>query len=118
MDYHHLGLGTASSLIRSIRIADWGASVLVDCIYDPLGERRVISYHSGGCSQLRIDIIPDAPVHEQEADLLSISLGQAGGRQPAVLTTDLFELHVTYQEFQCIRPGEAAELSGWKVTLR
>lgn len=108
MDYYRLGLGSASSLIRSFRIADWGASVLVDCIYDPLGERKGYQLSFRGCSQLRIDMIPDAPVHEQEADLLGISLGQEGGRQPAVLTTDLFELNVTYQQFQCIKPGQTA----------
>src|SRR5437773_7556497 len=29
MDYHRLGLGSASSLIKSVRIADWGACVVV-----------------------------------------------------------------------------------------
>jgi hypothetical protein len=108
MDYHRLGLGTASSLVQSVRIAHWGAIVLVDCIYDPLGERKGYQLSFRGCSQLRIDMMPDAPVQEQEADLLGISLGQEGGRQPAVLTTDLFELHVTYQQFQCIKDGDAA----------
>jgi hypothetical protein len=111
VDYHRLGLGSASSLIRSFRIADWGASVLLDCIYDPLGERKGYQLSFRGCSQLRIDMMPDAPVQEQEADLLGISLGQEGGRRPAILTTDLFELHLTYQEFQCIKPGQAAGAS-------
>ncbi len=105
MDYHRLGLGSASSLVRSARIADWGATVLVDCVYDPMGERQGYQLSFRGCSQLRIDMLPGAPVQEQDADLLGISLGQEGGRQPAVLTTDLFEMHVTYQQFQCIRDG-------------
>jgi len=103
MDYHRLGLGNASSLVQSFRIADWGATVLVECIYDPLGERRSYQLSFRDCSQVKIDLVPDAPVQEQEADLLGISLGQEGGRQPAVLTTDLFELHVTYQQFQCLK---------------
>ncbi len=103
MDYHRLGLGSASSLVRAVRLADWGATVLVECIYDPLGERRSYQLSFRGCSQLKIDLMPDAPVHEPEADLIGISLGQEGGRQPAVLTTDLFELHVTYQQFQCLK---------------
>ena len=106
MDYHLLGLGTASSLVRSVRFTDWGASVLVDCIYDPLGERKGYQLSFRGCSQLRIDMMPEAPVQEQQADLLGIRMGQEGGRQPAILTTDLFELHVTYQQFQCIKPGQ------------
>lgn len=101
MDYHRLGLGNASSLVRSIQITDWGARVLVDCIYDPLGERKPYQLAFHGCSQLSIDLMPDAPVQEQEADLLGISLGQEGGRQPAVLTTDLFELQVRYQQWHC-----------------
>lgn len=108
MDYHRLGLGSASSLVRSIRITDWGASVQVDCIYDPLGKRKGYRLSFQGCSQLRIDMMPDALVQEQEADLLGISLGQEDGRRPAVLTTDLFELRVTYQQFQCIEDEAAA----------
>jgi hypothetical protein len=107
MDYHHLGLGRASSLVRSIRLVQWGATVLVDCIYDPLGERKNYQLSFRGCSQIRIDMMPDAPVQEAEADLIGISLGQEGGCQPAVLTTDLFELHVSYQQFQCIKDGGA-----------
>ena len=108
MDYHRLGLGSSSSLVRAVRIIDWGAIVLVDCIYDPLGERKGYHLSFQGCSQLRIDMMPNAPVREQEADLLGISLGQKGNRQPAVLTTDLFELHVEYQEFQCVMDGDEA----------
>lgn len=111
MDYHLLGLGNASSLVRSLRLADWGATVLVECLYDPLGIRRTYQLLFRGCSQLRIDMMPDASVHEPEADLLGISLGRDGGRQPAVLTTDLFELHVTYQQFQCIKPEQASKVS-------
>ena len=105
MDYHLLELGSASSLVRSVRIVHWGATILVDCVYDPLGERKGYQLSFQGCSQLRIDMMPDAPVREQEADLLGISLGQESGRQPAVLTTDLFELHVTYEHFQCLEDG-------------
>ena len=111
MDYHRLGLGSASSLVRSVRIADWGATVLVDSIYDPLGDRKAYQLSFRGCSQLRIDLMPDAPVQEQEADLLGISLGQEGNRQPAVLTTDLFELHVRYQQLQCIKSGQSDRCS-------
>lgn len=106
MDYYRLGLGESSSLIQSVRIADWGASVLVDCICDPLGERKAYQLSFQGVSHLTIDMIPDAPIQEREADLIGINLGQEGGRQPAVLTTDLFELHVTYERFQCIQPGQ------------
>lgn len=115
MDYHRLGLGTASSLVRSLHIADWGTTVLVECIYDPLDERKNYQLSFQGCSQVRIDPMPDAPTQEPEADLLGISLGKEGGRQPAVLTTDLFELHVTYQQFQCIKPDFNAR-STQKVT--
>jgi len=108
MDYQRLGLGSASSLICSMRIADWGTTLLVDCIYDPMGERKGYQLAFWGCTQLRIDMMPGAPIHEQEADLLGISLGQDGWRQPAILTTDLFELHVHYHQFQCIKPGQAA----------
>jgi len=111
MDYHRLGLGSASSLVRSLRLADWGATVLLECLYDPLGERRSYQLSFRGCSQLRIDMMPGAPLQEPEADLLGISLGQEGGRQPAILTTDLFELHVTYQQFQCLKPGQPTEVS-------
>ena len=107
MDYHRLGLGSASSLVRSVRIADGGATILVECVYDPLGERESYQLSFRGCSRMVIDRMPDAPVQELDADLLGISLGQDRGRQPAVLTTDLFELHIVYQQVQCIKSGQA-----------
>jgi hypothetical protein len=82
-------------------LVHWGATVLVDCIYDPLGDRKAYQLSFQGCSQIRIDMIPDPPVRKHEADLIGISLGQEG--QPAVLTTDLFEMHVTYQQFECLK---------------
>lgn len=103
MDYHRLGLGSASSLVRSIRITDWGATIMVDCIYDPIGVRKRFQLLFRDCSQARIDVMPDAPKHEQEADLIGIRLGEDNHRLPAVLTTDLFELHVSYGQFQCIK---------------
>lgn len=111
MDYYRLGLGKASSLVESFRLVDWGATVLVECLYDPLGERERYQLLFQGCSSLRIDMIPDAPIHELEADLIGISLGEENGRQPAILTTDLFELHLIYQQFQCIKPGQMAKVS-------
>jgi hypothetical protein len=101
LDYHRLGLGTASSLVRSVRLVHWGAIVLVDCIYDPLGDQKAYQLSFQGCSQIRIDMVPDQPAGKHEPDLIGISLGQEEGLQPAVLTTDLFELHVTYQQFEC-----------------
>jgi hypothetical protein len=103
MDYHRLGLGTASSLVRAVRLADWGAHVLVECIYDPLGERKNYQLSFLGCSQLALAMVPAAAVQEPDAELIGISLGQDGGRQPAILTTDLFEMHITYQQFQCLK---------------
>lgn len=103
MDYHRLGLGTASSLIRSVQLIHWGTIVQVDCIYDPLGDQKTYQLSFQGCSQIRIDMVADPPVRTHEADLIGISLGQDGCPQTAVLATDLFELHVTYQRFECLK---------------
>jgi hypothetical protein len=84
-------------------LVHWGAIVLVDCIYDPLGEQKAYQLSFQGCSQIRIDMVPDQPAGKHEADLIGISLGQKEGLQPAVLTTDLFELRVTYQQFRCVK---------------
>jgi len=110
VDYHRLGLGASSSLIQALHISDWGASVLLDCIYEPSGEQYPYQLSFQGCSQLRIDMMPDKGGEEQEADLLGISLGLDDNRSPAILTTDLFELHVTYGQFQCIKPRPSARL--------
>jgi hypothetical protein len=110
MDYHRLGLGRASSIVRSVRIVDWGATVIVDCVYDPTGEARHYQLSFQGCSQSRIDVMPDAPVHESQADLIGICLGHDRRRGPAILTTDLFELHVSYDQFQCIQREKTVAL--------
>src|SRR5262245_58662354 len=110
MDYHRLGLGNASSLIHALRISDWGASVLFDCIYDPLGERKEYQLSFRGCSRLQVEMLPGAPLSEPQADLIGITLGQPEGRKPAVVTTDLFEVQITYREFHCIKAGHAVAL--------
>lgn len=103
MDYQRLGLGDASSLVRDFRIADWGTTLIVDCTYDPLGEQTKYQLTFLECSQLRIDALPNAPVDEEEAEMIGLTLGECDYRQPAVLTTDLFEMHVSYGRFQCVK---------------
>lgn len=116
MDYHRLGLGNASSLVVALRLVAWGKNIIVDCIYDPLGERRDYQLAFDECSQLRIDSLASGPVGEPQADLIGITLGDDNHRTPAVLTTDLFELHVRYGQFRCIQFGHGSRAPGLVTT--
>lgn len=106
MEYHLLNLGLASSVVRSVLIARWGTQVRVECIYDPLEEQKEYQLLFNDCSRVVMDVLPGTDYGEEVADLLGIVLGEPGGSRPAILTTDLFEMHITYGHFECIKGGE------------
>ncbi len=77
-------------------MSNWGSKVVLACLDDPL-TRRAYEYVFTDCQELRWYLDESGgPLPAKEADIIGFNLGQNGNREPAVLTTDLFELSVKY----------------------
>ena len=84
------------SLVTAIQVRNWASKVTLTCLDDP-ATRRMYELVFTRCREIRWsndDAVtsPDAT----EADVIGFCPGQASYVEPAVLTTDLFELSVLY----------------------
>jgi hypothetical protein len=99
MEYNLLNLGTETSLIKAVTVSKWGANVKIACLYDPLGTRQPYEMVFQDCQELQWNIIEQANVDEPTADLIGFIRGEEYYRKPAVITTDTFELSISYKIF-------------------
>jgi hypothetical protein len=108
-DYAKLGLGTQTSLIKTLMVKAWGTEVRLECLYDPLGERipYLITFHD--CQEIRWDVHDPEIADDLEADLIGISLGLNKNQEPAVIYTDIFELAISYGDFSLETAGLAVQ---------
>lgn len=97
-DYHLLGLGGFTSLIKSINISLWGNEITFQCLYNP---EEPIPYKIifKDCQEIRWDVYDSELANELQADLFGISLGEDHHRKPALITTDIFEISILYGQF-------------------
>lgn len=96
------------ALITAVRILDWGRRVIVEGVDDPV-TRNDFQIDFGDCRELRWSLYEDAPVDDAEADVIGICLGRDHHREPAVVTTDLFELSIRYGSVETRRVISAPE---------
>ncbi|VXD15229.1 conserved hypothetical protein [Planktothrix serta PCC 8927] len=97
-DYHLLGLGGFTSLIKSINVSLWGNEITFQCLYNP---EEPIPYQIifKDCQEIRWDVYDSELANELQADLFGISLGEDHHRKPALITTDIFEISILYDQF-------------------
>ena len=98
-DYHLLKLGGLTSLITSVNVSLWGNEVTLECVYDPTHNRLPYVLVFQDCQDIRWSVHDSEEVHEPEADLIGFSMGAESHQKPAVITTDIFELSITYGSF-------------------
>lgn len=98
-DYNLLGLGKLTSLVTNVNVSLWGAEVLLECVYDPTGNRLPYKLTFRDCREIRWDVHDPEAVSDLEADLIGISLGEDAHQKPAVIHTDIFEISVLYGSF-------------------
>ena len=55
-DYNLLGLGGLTSLVTNVNVCWWGNEVLVECLYDPTGDRLPYSLLFKDCREIRWDV--------------------------------------------------------------
>jgi hypothetical protein len=82
------------SLITNLQVDRWGRELVVEGLDDPFTRRKVRLVFRV-CRDIRWSNHEEAR-YESEADVVDLCLGQGDFREPAVITTDLFELTVEY----------------------
>jgi hypothetical protein len=95
---HRSEVGFAPSLVTDIEIGDWGSELVLSCLDDPL-TRRGYEVVFRGCREIRWSLY-DAASDATEADVIGFCAGTPEHAEPAVLTTDLFELSVLYDRVE------------------
>lgn len=95
-DYTLLGLGELTSIVTGINISAWGSQVLLECIYDPIGDSLPYQLLFQRCREVHFEIHDLEEIGEFEADLIGISLGENDYKQPAIIHTDIFEISLLY----------------------
>lgn len=103
-DYNLLGLGELTSQVTNVKVSLWGAEVLLECVYDPTGNRLPYQLTFQECREIRWDVHDSEAAQDLEADLIGISLGEDAHRKPAVIHTDIFEISLLYGSFSLHQP--------------
>ncbi|UNU23803.1 hypothetical protein [Microcoleus vaginatus] len=98
-DYNLLNLGGLTSLVTNIKVSLWGNEVLLECLYDPTGERLPYSLVFQDCREIRWEVHDEEEIEEPEADLIGIHLGEDAHRTAALIHTDIFEISLLYGSF-------------------
>ena len=107
-DYHLLKLGGLTSLITSVNVFLWGNEVSIECVYDPTGDRLPYVLVFQDCQDIRWSVHESEKVHDLEADIIGFYMGAESHQKPAVITTDIFELSITYCSFLLKKADETA----------
>lgn len=108
MDYALLDLGKAASLVTDVLVTNWGGSVVVSCLYEPLGSSQPYQLIFQDCLEVRWQVIELEDVQESAADLIGFSIGAGAYQEAAVLTTDVFELSIIYGSFILQKNGKGS----------
>lgn len=98
-DYHLLGLGNLTSLVTGVQLRLWGSEMLIQCLYDPLNRQPYLLVFRD-CREIHWNVHESGAIQDSEANLFGILLGQDKHRQPAVITTDIFEVSILYGHFE------------------
>lgn len=97
-DYPLLNLGGLTSLIKTVNVSLWGNEITFECLYNP---ENPIPYQMvfKDCQEIQWTVHDLELVNELQADLFGISLGENHHRKSAVITTDIFEISILYDQF-------------------
>jgi len=89
------------SLVTGIQIRNWGSELVLRCLDDP-STRRTYELLFTRCREIRwsVDDAAVALEDEVEADVIGFCVGREGYAEPAVLTTDLFEVSILYDRIE------------------
>lgn len=99
MDVYTSIIGKNTSLIEDITISVPGDHVCLRCIYDPQGQQKKYKLIFRRCREAKWSILESSEIDPKYADLLGITWEMNGNnRKSSIITTDLFELFIDYDE--------------------
>ena len=104
-DYHLLGLGDFTSVVTEVQVRLWGSEVSIQCLYDP-ATCQPYSLLFTDCREIRWNVHDSGAIRDSEANLIGFLLGQEDHQQPAVITTDIFEIFILYGRFEIKRVAD------------
>jgi hypothetical protein len=97
------GLPPDGFLIADVQIDQWGRryrlSLLVD---DVLDVRAFLVFEQ--VQHAHWEVVGDDDLRGRDSvQVIGFDPGEPDGRRPAIITTDLFELYLTYQQWRLVR---------------
>ena len=95
------------SLITDVQIRQWGREITIHGLDDP-STRHPLQLVFRDCEEIRWTSHDCGTDAEVEADVIGLCPGHAGYAEPAVVTTDLFEVSIRYRSLDV----EYSEISG------
>ena len=98
-DYELLKVGGLTSLVTNVNVSLWGNEVVLECIYDPTGDRSPYSLVFQDCRLITWEVHDEEEIQEPEADLIGFHLGEDAHRKAALIHTDIFEISILYGSF-------------------
>lgn len=117
-DYELLNVGGLTSLVTNVNVSLWGNEVVLECIYDPTGDRTPYSLVFQDCRFITWEVHDEEEVKEPEADLIGIHLGEDAHRKAALIHTDIFEISILYGSFSvCKRENFHAATAELKTEI-
>jgi hypothetical protein len=83
-------------MVTGVDVKLWGNTLLISCLYAPLSDRRPFQLVFSDTREITWHVHDTNALEECTSDLTGFILGEGGHSKPAIITTDIFELHVLY----------------------
>jgi hypothetical protein len=96
-EYALLGVGEAASWLTAVTVSCWGNTVVIAC---ETGTGQLYRLIYRDCRHLEWEVYGPEDATATVANLIGIKLGQKAHVEPAVITTDIFELAILYESFE------------------
>jgi hypothetical protein len=100
--FEALNLARGAWLINELTVNQWGIELTIHALYDPEEADTQFQITFKDCRKTVWDAfdVEDAIAENNalQADVIGMDIGEAQHRKPAVITTDLFEIAITYGE--------------------
>ena len=110
-DYQLLGLGNIASVITKVEVNSWGNELCVSGLCDPLGHGQAYRLIFSNAKEIKWLVHDSDDLEEATVDFIGFIIGENNHRQPAIITTTVFEIFVLYESLAIDVGWETREIS-------
>jgi len=97
--FNILGMPLGGLFVTEFRLKQWGKELEVHFRYNPHTDDKPFTLRFKDCSSIHWEEVGSEIDEENTvADVIGSKIGEKGHQKPAIITTDLFTLIVTYGE--------------------